>query len=470
VSAPLVWIVLPGLLAVVLLAIQRREALVAILGSITSVILAALAWWLPVQERFFIGPWTLTFLDTLSVLGRRFTLAGPDRPALVVLYLTASFWFGAAYVAQAGRLFVPLGLGMVVLLTAAIAVEPFLYAALLIEMAVLVSIPFLISVGKPVGPGVLRYLTFQTLGMPFILFTGWMLSGIEAGPSEFGLFRQASVLIALGFAFLLAVFPFYTWIPMLAKESHPYAAAFVFLLLPGTISLLGLGFLDRFSWLRTSENTYILLRGAGILMVVTAGFWAAFQTHLERILAYALILEIGFSFIAIGLAEGTQAGTYLGFFFAALLPRGLSLGVWALALAIIRSRFPVLSFREVQGLARTAPIACGSLVLAHFSLAGLPLLAGFPVRLALLEGLSEVSLLSALWVLLGCLGLLVGGLRTLAVLVMGREEGQWQVTETWTQRFYLLSGVVSLVILGLIPQWFLPLLARLPLAFEQLVP
>ena len=469
-SAPLVWIVLPGLLSAVLLAFQRREALVAFLGTLATLGLAALAWWLPVQERFFIGPWTLTFLDTLSVLGRSFTLGEADRPALVVLYLTAAFWFGAAPVARSGRLFVPLGLGMVVLLTAAIAVEPFLYAALLIEMAVLVSIPFLISVGKPVGPGVLRYLTFQTLGMPFILFTGWMLTGVEASPGELGLVPQASILIALGFAFLLAVFPFYTWIPMLAKESHPYTAAFVFLVLPGTISLLGLGFLDRFSWLRTSENTYFLLRSTGILMVVTAGVWAAFQTHLERMLAYALILEIGFSFISIGLAQGAQAGTYLGIFFAALLPRGLSLGVWALALAVIRTRFPVLSFREVQGLARVAPIACGSLVLAHFSLAGLPLLAGFPVRLAQLEGLSEISLLNALWVLLGSLGLLIGGLRTLAVLVMGREDGVWQVTETWVQRVFLLSGVASLIILGLVPQWFLPLLARLPLAFEQLVP
>lgn len=469
-SAPLVWIVLPGLLAAALLAIQPRERLVAVIGTLISASLAALAWWLPIKERFFIGPWTLTFLDTLSVLGRRFTLAEADRPALVVLYLTAAFWFGAAYVAQAGPLFVPLGLGMVVLLTAAVAVEPFLYAALFIEMAVLVSIPFLISVGKPVGRGVLRYLTFQTLGMPFILLTGWMLSGMEASPGALELVPHVSVLIALGFALLLAVFPFYTWIPMLAKESHPYTAAFVFLLLPGTISLLGLGFLDRFTWLRTSENTYALLRSAGVLMVVTAGIWAAFQTHLERILAYALILEIGFSFIAIGLAQGTQAGTFLGIFFAALLPRGLSLGVWALALATIRSRFSVLSFREVQGFARCAPVACGSLVLAHFSLAGLPLLAGFPVRLALLEGLSEVSLLSALWVLLGCLGLLAGGLRTLAVLVMGREEGQWQVTESWSQRFFLISGAVSLVILGLVPQWFLPLLARLPLAFEQLVP
>jgi formate hydrogenlyase subunit 3/multisubunit Na+/H+ antiporter MnhD subunit len=469
VSAPVVWIVLPGVLAGVLILLQRREALVSILGTLVALALAALAWWLPEQERFFLGPWTLEFVDTLSVLGRRFTLEANDRPALVVLYLTAGLWFGAAFVARSGRVFVPLGLGMVVLLTAAIAVEPFLYAALLIEMAVLVSIPFLVTPGKRIGPGVLRYLTFQTLGMPFILFTGWLLSGAEAGPVDAGPVLQASMLIVFGFAFLLAVFPFYTWIPMLAQEAHPYAAAFVFLLLPGATALFGLNFLDRFAWLRTSPNTYLLFRSMGILMVVTAGVWAAFQRRLDRMLAYALILEIGLSFIAAGLAEGEQGSAFLGIFFAALLPRGLSLGVWALALAVIHAKAPEPSFREVQGMARTTPLAAGALLMAHFSLAGLPLLAGFHVRLALLEGLAQVSLVDAFWVLLGLLGLLVGGLRSLAVLVMGEVESPWQITESWLQRVYLMLGIAGLLVIGLFPQWFLPLFANLPQAFEQLV-
>jgi formate hydrogenlyase subunit 3/multisubunit Na+/H+ antiporter MnhD subunit len=469
-SAPLVWIVLPGLLAGVLILLQRREALVSFLGTIVTLGLAALAWWLPEQERFFIGPWTLEFTDTLSILGRRFLLEASDRPALVVLYLTAGLWFGAASVARSGRIFVPLGLGAVVLLTAAIAVEPFLYAALLIEMAVLVSIPFLVIPGKRVGRGLLRYLTFQTLGMPFILFTGWLLTGAEAGPVDAGPVLQASVLIVFGFAFLLAVFPFYTWIPMLAEEAHPYAAAFIFFLLPGALSLFGLNFLDRFAWLRTSPNTYFLLRSMGILMVVTAGVWAAFQQRLDRMLAYALILEIGLSFIAVGLAEGERAGAFLGIFFAALLPRGLSLGVWALALAIIDQKLPNPGFQEVRGIARRMPLVAGALLMAHFSLAGLPLLAGFHVRLALLEGLAQVSLADAVWVLLGLVALLIGGLRTLAVLVMGEVESAWEVTESWTQRVFLTIGMAGLLTIGLFPQWFLPLFANLPQAFEQLVP
>jgi hypothetical protein len=87
----------------------------------------------------------------------------------------------------------------------------------------------------------------------------------------------------------------------------------------------------------------------------------------------------------------------------------------------------------------------------------------------LLEGLAQVSLVDAFWVLLGLLGLLVGGLRSLAVLVMGEVESPWQITESWLQRVYLMLGIAGLLVIGLFPQWFLPLFANLPQAFEQLV-
>ena len=469
-NAPLLWIVFPGLLSVGLLLVRKWERLVAGLATSVALGLAGLALWMPVREQLFVGGWVLSFSDTLSVFGRSFTLEAVDRPALIVLYLTTALWFGAAPLARPGKLFVPLGLGMVALLTAAIAVEPFLYAALLIEMAVLASIPFLTLPGKEAGQGVLRYLTFQTLGVPFILLTGWMLTGVGTAPEDQGLVLRVMVTMGLGFAFLLAVFPFHSWIPMLAQEANPYSAAFVFLLLPGSIMLLGLGFLNNFAWLRTLPGTYLLLRSVGVLMVVTAGIWAAFQRHLGRMLAYGLILEIGFAFISIGLAEGTQTGTFLGIFFANIGPRGLALGVWALALAALRSQAGDLSFKNTQGLARRFPIAAGSLILAHFSLAGLPLLASFPIRLALLDGLVLASPASTFWVLIGIVGFMIGGFRSLMGLVAGADEVKWQVSESWFLIGYLLIGVLGLLMLGLFPQWFMSLSASMPRAFEQLVP
>ena len=479
-NTPWVWIIFPGLLAIILLVINRWERIVIIIATLTSGSLAGLALWLPVKELFFVGSLTIHLADTWFVLGRSFILGAAERPVLVVLYLGAAFWFGATYIARPGRLFAPLGLGIVALLTATIAVEPFLYSALLFEIVVIVSIPILLSPAKIVGRGVLRYLTFMMLGMPLILTAGWMLTGVEVAPVEPGLAFRITIVVGLGFALLLGIFPFHTWVSMLAEESHPYASAFILLLLPGAVLFLILRFLDRYIWLRDLVDVLGYIRWAGVLMVVIAGLWAAFQRHLGRMLGFAVMLEIGISLVSISLGgqaalpSGGLSGmnptpgggieVTLGIFFASVFPRGLALGVWALALTIIRSYTTSLRFRDVQGIARRLPIAGASLVLAHFSLAGVPLLAGFPVRMALLEGISQVSPLAAFGVLLGMIGLLTGGLRTLAVFVMGPEE-TWHAIESWSQILFLVLGMIALLALGLVPQWFLPFFANLPGAF-----
>ena len=469
-NAPLVWILIPALLTVVMLVLNRWQRLVTIMGTATALALAATAWLLPVKEQFFLGPLTINFTDTWVILGRRFVLGPADRSALVILYLAAAFWFGAAYVARTSSLFVPLGLAMVSLLTAALGVEPFLFAALLIEMAILVSVPLLTPPDSQVGRGVLRYITLLTLGVPFILFAGWMMSGVKVELVDETFLLRASFLIGLGFALQLAVFPFHSWIPMLGKESHPYAAAFVFTMVPGAITLILLSFFEGLPWFGASPEAYVLLRMIGVMMVVFAGLWAAFQDNLGSMLGYAAILEIGLSLVLIGIIAGDFESEHLGLFYAMLFPRGLGLGLWALALATLRTRTTSLNLNEIQGSGRVLPIATGALVLAQFSLAGVPLLASFPIRLPMWNELAQVSPMITLWALIGCMGLLFGGVRTLAVLVTGDEEMGWQITETRQERVFLAIGVILLLLLGLLPQLFLPSLANLPFKFAQFLP
>jgi NADH-quinone oxidoreductase subunit N len=434
-------------------------------GVITAGVLIAgglawAAWVLPIGEMINVGPWSFQITDTLFVLGRRFILQNQDRPILILIYLAAAFWFGGGYCAKPGRMFTPLGLGVIGLMTAAFAVEPFLYAALFIEVAALICVPILLKPGGSPGRGVLRFITFQTLGTPFILLTGWLLVGMNTGPGEIIQIGQALVLLAIGFSFLLAVFPFHTWIPMLSEEAHPYSSAFVFFMLPGIVSLFALTFLDRYAWLRNSQDVYLMLRTAGAVMIFTGGLWAAFQRHLGRLLGYTVIVDIGLSLLAIGLAGGGIFEPFLGsqnthpsltIFFTLFITRGFSLGLWSLGLSALSESSPDLSFRAVQGLGRKLPLAAGGIVLAHLSMAGFPLLAGFPVRIALWENLFQVAPLNIIWALLGTAGLLVGAMRTLAVLVMGKEETTWQLSENRTLQFLTGIGIAVLIFLGIVP-------------------
>ena len=120
-------------------------------------------------------------------------------------------------------------------------------------------------------------------------------------------------------------------------------------------------------------------------MVVSGGILAAFQQHLGRIFGFAVIMETGFSILAINL--GRTVG--LNIFFMLLVPRILCLVVWALSLNILKEQKPTLFLSDIKGLARSSPFATSGLVLANLALAGMPLLAGFPPHQAIWEGLAS---------------------------------------------------------------------------------
>jgi formate hydrogenlyase subunit 3/multisubunit Na+/H+ antiporter MnhD subunit len=292
-----------------------------------------------------------------------------------------------------------------------------------------------------------------------------MLSGVEASPGDLALTSQSGILLGLGFAFLLAIFPLYSWIPMMAEEASPYTFGFVLWLLPTFALLLALGFLDRFAWLRTSTGLINAIRLAGMVLVVTGGWLSVFQRHLGRMLAFAAISETGLAILAVSLNSVISLDLVFLFF----IPRGIELAVWALGISVLKINAGGMDFRSCQGLARTHPIACSAVILSQLSMAGFPLLAGFPARLALWEQLSQVSLGFALWLMLGFIGILIGAGRTMSVFGMAPEHQPWQLNETRLQAILLGVGLGVLLILGIFPQVMQIFMDKLHLLFEHLV-
>ncbi len=463
-SAPFVWILFPGAVALILLLLNRWPRLVQILGVAAGILLAILAWQLTVPQLLEVGPLSLKLGDSATVLGRSFVLGDSTRALLGLLYLNAALWFLLAGAAVLRRPFVPLGLGMSALLTASLAVRPFLFAALFIQVVALISVPLLAPPGQEAGRGVLRFLTFQLLGGPFILFTGWMLTGIEASPGALTPVIRASVLLGFGFLLLLGIAPFHTWMPMIAQDAHPYVSGYLFVTLPGMVAIFGLGFLERFVWLRESNGLLMLFLVVSAVMVLIGGLGSAFQEHLGRMLGFAVVYELGVSVAAA--ASGGLTGLRL--FFSLMIVRGLAILLWSLVLVALRQIAGDLTLTALRGVGRRYPWAAAGAFIAPLTIAGFPLLAGFSNRLDLLRALAGLSNSLALMLILGSTGLIIAAVRVATALWSDGNVPTDESPEAGSPAVALALLLFALLILGLLPNALDSYVNQLAAAFPNL--
>ncbi len=449
-TAPTIWIISPLIVAMLIYILRRNQVLTTIIAVLFTLGLAILAWQIEIGEIIILGPFAIKINPQLMVAGRSFVIPNTQQPILVLFFGMLAFWFSGLLAVPILPIFTSIGLAIGAIFIAALAVQPFLYAALLIEIAVLLSVVVLSPVEKPINRGVMRYLTYQTLGMLFILIAGWVLGGVEARGENIDNIIRAAVFLGFGFALLLAVFPLHTWIPMLTENAHPYIAAFVLSMLLSVVAFFSLDFIERYPWLQESLNIFQILRFVGAITILIAGIWASFQRHLGRIMGFALMLEVGRILMTISLPQGGPE-LNIGLF----IPRVLSLGIWALALTLIDARTGSLRFNAVQGVARQFPITGAGLIVAQFSFAGIPLLAGFPIYYVLWGQLADIGWWFIAFSLLGSLGLTFSTLRSLAVLVMGPEELPWRKDEkeNFMAQALLLIGIIAIFLIGIFPQW-----------------
>lgn len=467
-TTPAIWIIFPGFLAILLFLIRQKRRLVQFLGVSITLTLAFLAWRLPIDTAISLSPISnneIILSSSLAILGRSFILNSSSRLLLVVVYLSSALWFIGSIAVKTERAFIPLGLVISALLTAALSVEPFLYAAVLVEMAALVSVIVLSPPGQAVKQGVLRFITFQTLGMILLLFSGWMLDQMALNPSDQRMEIRAAILLGLGFSMLISAFPFSTWITMVAEESNPLTASFVFFLPPVIITMIGFSFLDRYPIFRSMQQVTTILELLGVVMIFISGVWAAFQRNLGRIFGLAVAMEIGL--ILVGLSQSisaamvepllnttlTSGNTQYSFFITQIIPRGLNLAIWALSMAILLSQTNSLKFRDIQGLAHRFPLAVLGFGISSLSLAGFPLFAGFPSRISISQPLAIQSNWLPALIFFGMLGLSIAIIRSLAVLVPSGLP--WQITETRLQVTLIILGCLTMLLFGLFPQLFL---------------
>jgi len=449
-STPIVFIVFPLTIAAIAMIFSNRTLIGIILTGATAAGLALLAALFPEEMIIEIGPLAVAFEESLEILGRSITLTINIMPVISLLYAAAGLWILLSGVTSIPKYFQPISLAITTLLTAALGVEPFLYAALFIQTAVLASLPILSPEGKKPQPGILRYLILETLSLPFLLLAGWLLSGVETLPADSPLVGQSVIILGLGFALLIGAFPFHSWLPMISQHAHAIVVSFLMFLLPSTIFIFSLNFLDRYAFLRTLQNLEGTLSLLGAAMIFIGGIWTAVQNNPKRVFGYTILVETGYSLLALSLFS--QGG--LGWFLMLLPVRALGFWLWGYSMSLIEEYNGSLELEAVQGFARRYPILSAGLLLAQLTVAGIPLLAVFPIKLSILSSVIKTGTSIGILVFLGSFGLFFFTFRLMAAFIKPNRASElrsWKISEKMREYLPILFIILLLVILGLFP-------------------
>ena len=214
-----------------------------------------------------------------------------------------------------------------------------------------------------------------------------------------GLLGLGVLMILGGIAFKTASVPFHFWAPDAYEGAPAPISAFISSASKAAGFVLAFRvFADIFNYTGVTETMdwVIAFQILAIVTMTVANFAALKQTKVKRILAYSSVAHAGYVLIALAALTGGADGAFvLGSGLAHLMIYGFMNTGAFLFIALTEHWNVGRQLEDFYGLGQQAPVACGAMTVFLFSLAGLPLGAGFFSKFYLLwasiEG--EVALL-----------------------------------------------------------------------------
>lgn len=445
-SAAALWVYFPFLCGFLMLFFSEKRRVVALLSLLLCGLLALIARSIPVNSMIVFGRNNLIFSADSALLGRTMSISRSEQTLIAFFYFFAALWFGGTLFVDCYRFFVPVGLMDISLLVGVMAVEPFIYGAFMVILAVLLILPVLWFSHHGDGQALTRFLLYQILGLMFLALGGWLAASVNINPQDDFLLRRTVVMLFLGFSFWLAIFPFYSWIAMLMEKTCPYICGFMISMLQFFSLFLLLNFLNSYLWMRTYQPLFEGLKLTGLLMLLIGALWTVFQKDLQRLLAFMVVAENGVSLLLLGMRTQTTINTFLSYLFLHVIV----LLVWSLAVKNLEQDSS-FELETLAGLFYRKPFIAGAILASFFCVAGLPLMAGFPMRMSLLAACFSTSAALGWLASAGCWILLFVGFKLLLIFLRPGPAGQH---ETRRQRSVLIAGIVLLLTIGFFPALF----------------
>ena len=229
----------------------------------------------------------------------------------------------------------------------------------------------------------LKYFILGALSSGMLLYGASLVYGFTGTVSFVGIAKAANpasiglimglVFLFAGFCFKVSAVPFHMWTPDVYEGAPTPITAF-FAAAP---KIAGMAMFVRTTIVGfpgiVAEWQQIVVFVA-IASMALGAFAAIGQRNIKRLMAYSSIGHMGFALV--GLAAATSGGVegvliYMAIYLA------MTLGTFAVILAMRRDGQMVEGIGDLAGLAHTNPTMAFFLAMLLFSLAGIPPLAGF---------------------------------------------------------------------------------------------
>ena len=249
------------------------------------------------------------------------------------------------------------------------------------------------------GEVALKYFVLGALASGFLLYgmslmyaaTGTLHIGELA--SQLGQLEMNRVLLLgmvfmlAGLAFKLGATPFHMWLPDVYDGASIPAVTYLSAApkIAGLLLLLRL-FSDGLMALAVDWTTLMMV--LAVLSLLLGNLVAIAQTRIRRMLAYSAIAHTGFVFLALGAGTPHGMGSAVFYTFVYALMAAGSFGM----LLLLNARVASEDIQDFKGLNHSHPWLAIMVLILMFSMAGVPLTAGFYAKLYVLQAVVDAGL------------------------------------------------------------------------------
>ena len=258
----------------------------------------------------------------------------------------------------------------------------------------------------------LKYFVLGALSSGMLLYGASLIYGFTGTVSFAGIaatVKTGSIGIVFGLVFLLAglcfkvsAVPFHMWTPDVYEGAPtPVTAFFASAPKVAALAVFTRVTLTAFPGILREWQQIVVF--VSIASMALGAFAAIGQRNIKRLMAYSSIGHMGFALV--GLAAGTVEGAQGVLVYIAIYVT-MTLGAFAIILAIKRNGQAFENISDFAGLSRTNPVLAFFFAMLLFSLAGVPPLAGFFAKFyvfvaAIKAGLFTLSVIGVLTSVVG---------------------------------------------------------------------